>query len=173
MKVNRQNTYESYNTTAEWLSDFCKTSDFIDSVKKRRDIKVQEKFATIEEKMEDIRARIGYSNGLSDTVIKSASNTCECGVCDTCIRESKVDSVVKVIKHINSIQSANPFAMPIEILNIARENLGENSFCGICTHKLNEYISSKVKVNAKDVADYTPIENVDIHEFGDNEVLRG
>lgn len=62
MKVSRQNISENYNITSEWVSDFAKNleknADFLSNVKgvfqKRNAPK------TIEEKMADIRERVGY-----------------------------------------------------------------------------------------------------------------
>lgn len=70
MKVSRQNISENYNITSDWVSDFAKNleknADFLSNVKgvfqKRNAPK------TIEEKMADIRERVGYG------LIKSNEN---------------------------------------------------------------------------------------------------
>lgn len=95
MKITRQNTSESYNTTVDWLKDFAeslnKEANFIDNFKK---IKKME-FGSIEEKMADIKQRVGFDliKTMKDepAQIKSAAMKCdhvkdgdldkECNVC--------------------------------------------------------------------------------------------
>lgn len=95
MKITRQNTAESYNTTVDWLKDFAdslkKDANFIDNFKK---IKKQE-FGSIEEKMADIKQRVGFDiiKTMQDenVNVKSAAMKCnhakdssdgdECRVC--------------------------------------------------------------------------------------------
>lgn len=80
MKITRQNTSESYNTTVDWLKDFAdsisKKADFIDNFRK---IKNKE-FGTIEEKMADIKNRVGFDliKGIQEepSNIKSAAEKC-------------------------------------------------------------------------------------------------
>ncbi len=64
MKVTRQNIGEEYNTTVDWINDFArsldKNADFLSNVKsimKKR----KENFSTIDEKMADIKDRVGFS----------------------------------------------------------------------------------------------------------------
>ena len=89
MKVSRQNISENYNITSDWVSDFAKkmekNADFLSNVKgvfqKRNAPK------TIEEKMADIRERVGYGlvksndNDSLKNVKEAAglsSDICEC-----------------------------------------------------------------------------------------------
>jgi len=81
MKITRQNTSESYNTTVDWLKNFAdslrKDANFIDNFKK---IKKQE-FGSIEEKMADIRHRVGFDiiKTMQDenVNVKSAAMKCD------------------------------------------------------------------------------------------------
>ena len=65
MKVNRHQIAEEYNTTVDWLSDFSrnieKNADFISNVKMMVENR-KKKFSTIDEKMQDIRKRVGFSS---------------------------------------------------------------------------------------------------------------
>ena len=97
-KINRiKSEKESYRTTVGWLNDFSKSANFQDRIKERRDAPVVEKFSTIEDKMDDIRSRVGFSNlksisasESSDSQIRKVAQDCEspkdgqessCGVC--------------------------------------------------------------------------------------------
>lgn len=100
MKIQRQNISESYNTTADWLKDFAnsmkKEANFIDNFKK---IKKKE-FGTIEEKMADIKQRVGFD--IIKTLesrpenIKSAGMKCD-HVKDDDAKECKICKAKEVL----------------------------------------------------------------------------
>ena len=73
-KVNRHKIAEEYNTTSNWLSNHFTTR-----------YSHTEKFATIEEKMEDIKSRVGFDK--ISGIEKSAE--CGCGTCPSCVTASK------------------------------------------------------------------------------------
>jgi hypothetical protein len=74
-KVNRiKSEKESYKTTVNWLNDFSKSANFQDRIKERRDKPVVEKFSTIEDKMEDMKKRVGFSNLKNISASKSSCN---------------------------------------------------------------------------------------------------
>lgn len=90
MKVSRQNISENYNITSDWVSDFAKNleknADFLSNVKgvfqKRNAPK------TIEEKMADIRERVGYglvksneNDSLKNIKEAAGSNPAVCQCC--------------------------------------------------------------------------------------------
>jgi hypothetical protein len=60
MKITRHNTSESYNTTVDWLKDFAdklkKEGNFINNFNKIK----KKYFSTIDEKMADIKQRVGF-----------------------------------------------------------------------------------------------------------------
>ena len=99
-KINRIKTEkESYRTTVDWLNDFSKSANFQDRVKERRDAPAVEKFSTIEDKMKDMKARVGFENLKNITaseskcmVHKYAQKMCDCGQancqCDKTMKES-------------------------------------------------------------------------------------
>jgi hypothetical protein len=62
-KIKRVSNKESYKITCDWISDFAdnleKKANFVDRIKKRNSV---EKFSTIEDKMADIKTRVGYAN---------------------------------------------------------------------------------------------------------------
>jgi hypothetical protein len=89
MGFKRQNIDEGYSTTADWLKDFArqleKKSYNIENLTNIRQMNNgPKKFATIEEKMADIKTRIGFEdikkmheNGGLD--YKTATTDCGCG----------------------------------------------------------------------------------------------
>jgi len=98
MKITRHNTSESYNTTVDWLKNFAdglkKDANFIQNFKK---IKGKD-FSTIDEKMADIKQRVGFdiikSTELSPTNVKSASEA----ICEFCKKDESTGNVEKCKK---------------------------------------------------------------------------
>lgn len=101
MKITRQNTAESYNTTANWLKDFAdslkKDANFIDNFKKIKNTE----FGSIEEKMADIRQRVGFDliKTMKDepSQVKSASEKCDHVKDESDTEECKVCKAKKVL----------------------------------------------------------------------------
>lgn len=126
-KVNRQNLSEDYNTTSSWLSNHFSTR-----------YSSTEKFATIEEKMEDIKSRVGFDKissieksancncgGSCDTC--SIGKECDCGVCRKCmskkIKDTDLDEVRFLKAYIKDI--VNDPIVPNTVSNVlskCREN---------------------------------------------------
>jgi len=95
MKISRQNTTETYKVTVDWIKDFAdsikKESNFIQNFNKIK----KKDFGSIEEKMADIRQRVGFEliKTMQDEPenIKSAAEKCdhtndeakdgECNIC--------------------------------------------------------------------------------------------
>ena len=129
MKITRQDSNESYNITVDWIKDFAKNletsnlnkqADHLDNIK--RMVNRRKDFATIEEKMADIKSRVGFTiikeTSEENTNVKSASSCacddfasscscsakpkCECGgTCSNCTsatnRTSEIISMLRVI----------------------------------------------------------------------------
>lgn len=88
MKIQRQNLSEEYSTTADWLSDFAngmtKSADYLSNLKSI--MKKRNDFDTIDEKMADMKHRVGFdlmktTQSESSENMKSAS--CGAGSCGT------------------------------------------------------------------------------------------
>lgn len=178
MKITRINQSEGYNITSDWLNDFAnnivKESNFIDRVRERRDISVKDKFATIEDKMADIKERIGYRS--SEDTIKTAScqcdyacdcepATCECkeNDCPVCFPEENevnvgniddesldnierdVFAVKAMLKYIIQIISKDGH-MPIpQIINVVRRDPSHSKALSlVCPDKLKSFIEPKL-----------------------------
>lgn len=120
MKIKRQSYIEEYNTTADWLKDFArklqKTSYNIENLTNIRQMnETSKKYATIEEKMADIKARIGFDKIQemhNDLEVKTAAKDCDCG-CGTCdvktatasqeYSEDDLKSMSNIIKYIQDM----------------------------------------------------------------------
>jgi len=125
IKINRIKTeVESYNTTVGWLNDFSKSANFQDRVKERRDRPAVEKFSTIEDKMEDLKKRVGFSNLKT---ISASKNSCGhiskfasgCG-CET----ENCSCDVEASQVCQSCQT--------EDCSCEQDNLSDSSSCKIC-----------------------------------------
>lgn len=91
MKIKRQEYQEQYNVTVDWLNDFAKSlekkSYNLENIKNIGQIgKIPHRFATIEEKMTDIKARVGFSiikqmHENNENIITASENKehCPCG----------------------------------------------------------------------------------------------
>jgi hypothetical protein len=166
MKITRQNTSEEYNTTVDWLKDFAnsmvKNADFINNFKK---IKNKE-FGTIEEKMADIKSRVGFDiikNIKEDENlnIKSAKAKCdhvkdsdqECNIC----KKKKIDPDKKeilknIIEYAIDFGKNRPDASIEVIIHECKNHPGlkfEKIEKIINKKKLKELLESKLSKNRK------------------------
>lgn len=114
MKVRRQNLTEEYTTTAGWVRDFSnglnKNADYLANLKSI--MKKRNDFDTIDEKMADLRSRVGFdlvktlNSNLSENVKEAG---CGCNTCDTCSGEDKDEKANsksyddELINHIHSV----------------------------------------------------------------------
>ena len=127
-KINRiKSEKESYRTTVDWLNDFSKSANFQDRVRERRDAPAVEKFSTIEDKMKDMKARVGFenlknisANKNEDFIFKSAEyndsskktcKTCEVEGCECEIVKTKDGTSCKICKKIKTIESDESLIM--------------------------------------------------------------
>ena len=115
MKINRQNLQEEYNTTADWLSDFSKglnkNADFLSNIKQMIESR-ERKFSTIDEKMADIKKRVGFES-LSEKNLKTSSledkTAGDCGCGDTPQAMSEEESTMQnIMDYIVSYISQKP-----------------------------------------------------------------
>ncbi len=180
MSIKRQDQKEEYSVTADWLIDFAnqlaKKSYNIENLKNVNQIvNGGNKYATIEEKMADIRARIGFEllseihkeSELSVTASKKdcKCNDCGCGVTKTAQEELKhtpedIKSMELVIKYIQGlIRHEYSTLTPVMVITRCRQEPGLRlDSLPINFDKLNTFIEkefSKYNVIEKDV-DYIP-----------------
>jgi hypothetical protein len=133
MKVKRQNISEEYTTTVDWISDFSsgiqKSADFLDNLKSI--MKKRNDFSSIDEKMADIKSRVGYDivknidNNYSSEVKSAFACGCnECKVCDVkeSYGEDALSSMEVVLKYIEDLVKDTPEMSSPAILQSCREN---------------------------------------------------
>lgn len=184
MKITRQNLQEEYNVTADWLKDFArqlqKQSYNIENLTTIRQMTDSpRKFGSIEEKMADIKRRIGFDvikkiheeNGLED---KTASTDCGCGghdekscACDIKVasdKKSHKEEDLKNMKNIlNYIQDLcdheHENLTPVIVISRCREEPGLHfDELPINMEKLNKFIKDKLDKysHSEDDVKYTP-----------------
>jgi Asp-tRNA(Asn)/Glu-tRNA(Gln) amidotransferase C subunit len=109
-KVNRQELYESYKTTSPWVSEFSreleKNADHLDYLKQYLNQRNQNNFSTIDEKMADIKERIGFefSNKVINELNKT-SDTSEASILGTGGSEIKIAKYDHSKEDIGKMQS--------------------------------------------------------------------
>lgn len=137
---------ESYTVTADWLKDFANSIIAKASVPPSPFLTTSstEKFATIEDKMADMKARVGFDNitkqngATPATVVKSAKadrtkvvkkQKCDCGkgkdcTCQTKYKPSKerMDKLQSILKYITDMMAAEPHLLEPEIRSRCIDN---------------------------------------------------
>lgn len=168
-----------------WLIDFVnkleKKGSDIDYLK---DLFVKkDKFLTIDEKMADIRERIGFEliekvSEELDKNTKSASKSCNCDDCSCKLstaqqkhKESDVKRMEKVLDYIDQILEAEE---DIDVLSVISRCRDEDSLMfdqlRINMSKLKDYISKNVKVkdSSNEKANYISYEFLSTDELENN-----
>ena len=167
MKVNRHNTSESYNITVGWIDEFSrdliKKSDFIDNIKS---IRYKRRFSTTDEKMSDIKARVGFdkinhkkriNTPLESVAVCSseADNGEKCSSCDAgsacgCsdvsgFSKEDLSRMTKIINFVANMINAEPHINEHQAIAKCRENesLGFDQV-PIDMPVLREYINSLI-----------------------------
>ena len=156
-EIKRTNESEKYNVTVDWLNDF------INKIARNAppipplSLPGREKFATIEDKMQDIKARIGFNslvktNKELDSKIKvESSSKCDCGKKDgrcTCgkkkVDSEKVNKLKNILNYITAMIASEPHLFEPEIRSRCIENkdLGFESL-NINPKKLKKFIEGK------------------------------
>jgi hypothetical protein len=155
MKVKRQDISESYSTTVGWVKDFersiHKDGNFLEALRSRYD--KQNVFSSIEEKMSDLKERVGFdlitrpnadpANGIISTggCGEESAGGEECGVCSSgnecpCddgedskesgheFSEEHIAMAEKVLSYIRDAAQSSRNLPGKEIVNKAMDNLG-------------------------------------------------
>jgi hypothetical protein len=153
-EIKRTNETEKYSTTASWLNDF------FSKVAKDKPpappivTAKTEKFATIEEKMADIKARVGFGSisgitkeSSSDLIVES-SKKCNCGKSCSCKKnyDKKIHKLKGVLKYISDMIESEPHLLEPEIVARCLDNkdLGFDSL-RIKPKKLSKFIEKRKK----------------------------
>lgn len=158
-EIKRTNETESYTTTADWLQDFInKMAKSSPPAPPTMATASREKFATIEDKMKDIKARVGFGaitkitqESTPEIVVESAKK-CNCekknGKC-TCPKKKrfdkeKINSLKNILQYISDMIASEPHLLEPEIRSRCIENreLGFESL-NIRPTKLKKFIARK------------------------------
>jgi len=158
-EIKRTNETESYNTTADWLQDFInKMAKSAPPAPPTISTASREKFATIEDKMKDIKSRVGFgaitkiTQDSSPKIIVESAKKCNCeknnGKC-TCskkkkVNKEKINSLKNILQYISDMIASEPHLLEPEIRSRCIENreLGFESL-NIRPTTLEAYISKK------------------------------
>jgi len=153
MTIRRQDYQEQYSTTVDWLKDFAKSlekkSYNLDNIKNIHQIgKIPHRFATIEEKMSDIKDRVGFSiikqmHETNENIITaSQKDHCPCGghepaACACTVKTAKkknvkpsakmqdIQDMKKVIKYVRQLcKHEHATLTPIMVISRCREEPG-------------------------------------------------
>jgi hypothetical protein len=165
MTFKRQDLTEEYNTTADWLQDFArsleKKSYSIENLNNVKSIINKSKFFTIEEKMADIKQRIGFdiikemhsdseqnTKTASECACKVSADSCECNIKMASSQHPKemIDSMSFVLKYIKDlIKHEHDRLTTVMVLSRCREepNLNFDSL-PINIEKLKTFIDKEL-----------------------------
>lgn len=159
-EIKRTNEIEKYNTTAGWLNDFLSKVAKDNPPAPPIVTAKTEKFATIEEKMADIRSRVGFESisgitkeSSSDIKVES-SKKCKCES-QNCACKKELDErlilLKKLLSYISSMLSSEPHLLEAEVKARCAENKDlQLERIMVDSNKLGEFINKKRK-SPKDV----------------------
>jgi hypothetical protein len=165
MKVNRQKINEEYNTTVGWVNDFAnnlqKNADYLSNL--RSIMNKREAFATIEEKMADLKDRAGFDlvkniKTKEKQNIKSAKCGPTCcseeagkGKCGSCAekhgRENQlIQTLNGILKYIEDFASDRPDISYGTVMSHCREHpkLGFDRVEGKIDHRKFKSLVEKI-----------------------------
>lgn len=190
MSIKRQDQNEEYSVTADWLVDFAnqlaKKSYSTENINNLRQLaNGGNKFATIEEKMADIKNRIGFDlltefHKESELSIEASKHSCkcqeakQCGGCEVIktAQELKhkpedIETMKLVIKYIQGlIKHEYSTLTPVMVIARCRQEPGLRlDSLPLNFDKLQSFIEKEFKkynIAEKDV-DYVPYDNNSSH----------
>lgn len=181
MTIKRQDQIEQYNITADWLQDFARAlekksynAENLNTIKSIFD--KGKKFLTIEEKMADIKSRIGFDiikemrdesadntkTAAQDCACKSKEDDCKCTikVASSDFSESDINAMSNILKYIKDlITHEHEVLTPIMVLARCREEPGLRfDYLPINVEKLKEYIEKELSQykSEEEIARYIP-----------------
>jgi hypothetical protein len=180
VKVVRQNIDESYDITCDWIKDFAKSltknADFLDTLRSR--FHGKETFSSVEDKMEDIKKRVGFDKIIktnqSNQIVSEAGcaeeNTGgEARPCDAGDEKSNNDraELVAVIENVLRFIRDAAKDRPHRPASVILEECGESfdlDNMSIDRNKLHDYVKDHLKMNR--VSDNNSVEYIP-YEPGD------
>jgi hypothetical protein len=174
MKINRTNEKEKYNVTVGWIGDFINKIAKNPPPSPNISTAKTEKFATIEEKMNDIKNRVGFGNilskkeGADDSNQKVASEMqCKCNGKCKCEDIKKVEVILKYIKDIVSNEPELPTLAVIDRCK-SHAGLGFDNI-KIDIDRVKSYINSLKEKNPSSKMDtsYIKMDSTSVDRYDD------
>lgn len=158
-EIKRTNEVENYNTTVDWLQDFInKMARSAPPSPPTISTASREKFATIEDKMKDIKSRVGFetikkiTQNSSPNIVVESAKKCNCekknGKCNCLnkkkVNKDKINSLRNILKYVSDMIASEPHLLEPEIRSRCIENkdLGFDSL-NIRPTKLKTFIDKK------------------------------
>ena len=177
-KISRVNQKESYNITVGWLNDFTKNlnknAQIIEIFRNQN----REKFATVEEKMSNLKSRVGFENikGLKEesSLNVKKSTACGCSKCDKCDKRSDIKGKLeKVIQYANAmLEDRGDELSSWQIISECRDlPLYKEIEANVSNEKFVNYIKDMVseKNSTSKDSDFEYISPSESHNWSDNE----
>ena len=171
-KISRVPTSESYNITSDWLDKFAKGLEKNSQILEITRYNYNEKFATIEDKMQDMKDRVGFDN--VKTLKKESSqeccseNSCEC--VDDAVSDLKA-KILKIIDYAKKVIEDRPEIKHMQLISDCR-NLPQyrdiSSKIEDAKFKaLIQKILKDSKGKSSDISEIEHIPYVEMHQFNE------
>ncbi len=154
MKINRQNLEEKNKVNTLWLYEFAydleKNAQNIDYLKQYLDSKNKKVYSSIEEKLSDIRNRVGLdlaikiSQEMENTKVASCTcnNNCKCQIKKASVHDSKdISTMQNILDFIQQVVVSEPH---LDVSNVIMKCKMEDA---LGYNKLEEKIDRKKLIN--------------------------
>tara|TARA_Y100000034_G_C6744045_1_gene330331 strand:- start:128 stop:697 length:570 start_codon:yes stop_codon:yes gene_type:complete len=173
-RINRVDQKESYNITVSWLDDFAKSLNKNAQIVEIFRNQNREKFATIEEKMSDMKNRAGFEkikNLKEESKNIKNSTACGCAKCDKCDKRNEVKGdLKKIISYISEMISDRPEISYMQVVDDCRSlPLYQKIQNNLEDGKFVNYVKDMVSENSTKLESSAPlnyVSHLDSHQFG-------
>lgn len=178
-KISRVGQTESYKITSDWLSEFAtnitKNANIIETLGRNS----REKFATIEDKMEDLKKRVGFdeiSNLKKESSLSQLDSQCGCSECDACGKKKMLRGKLRaIINHAKNLIKERPEIGYMQVIDSCRSLPIYQDIVNNLKHK---NFSSKIKSMLEGKNDYNEnydfehIPHTEMHQFDFSDDLK-
>ena len=182
-KVSRIPTKESYNITSNWLNKFARSLQKEGQIVEVSRYSINEKFGTIEEKMSDMKNRVGFENlqkikKESSNLQQNENRDCGCGPECDCRSESNEmqDLKMKIRKILNYAQKVledRPSIKHMELVHDCRglqeykqisDKIEDSKFKKTIEKLMNKH--NPINQNVYEISDIDYVPQIERHQFG-------
>jgi len=177
-EIKRTNERETYSITVDWLSEFAnKVASGSVPPSPFSSTAAKEKFATIEDKMVDIRKRVGFDSikkisdkSLDDNKVAVSSKKCNCSEKCSCKDGDRIKSLNMILGYISDMITAEPHLLLVEVVARCKENKELNyDSTRIRQDKINKFIKKLKNKTPKSESEirYMKNDNLSSHSSED------